>query len=77
MSQILCSTIISEFFISFQNKTQILHCMTLSSLSYIWYLWILTKVIMMLCLFFSYTKAYMEFIGVVIVWENILALHIL
>ena len=33
MSQVLCSTIISEFFISFQNKTQRFHWMTLSSLS--------------------------------------------
>ena len=31
MSQVLCSTIILEFF--FQNKTQSFHCMTLSNLS--------------------------------------------
>ena len=33
MSQVLCSTIILEFFIGFQNKTESFHCMTLSSLS--------------------------------------------
>jgi predicted transcriptional regulator len=33
MSQVLCSTIIPEFFVSFQNKTQSFHCMTLLSLS--------------------------------------------
>ena len=32
MSQVLCSTI-SEVFVSFENKTQRFHCMTLSSLS--------------------------------------------
>ena len=30
MSQVLCSTIVLEFFISFQNKIQRFHCMTLS-----------------------------------------------
>ena len=30
-------------FLSFQNKTQRFHCMTVSSLSHMWYLWILTK----------------------------------
>ena len=33
MSQVLCSTIVPEFFKSFQNKTQRFYCMTLSSLS--------------------------------------------
>jgi hypothetical protein len=33
ISQVLCSTIVLEFFISFNNKTQRFYCMTLSSLS--------------------------------------------
>ena len=33
ISQVLCSTIVLEFFISFQNKTQRFYCMTLSSIS--------------------------------------------
>ena len=33
MSQVLCSTIVLEFFISFQNKSQRFHCMTLYSLN--------------------------------------------
>ena len=42
-----------------------------------WYLWILTKAIIMLCLSFSTTKAYVELIGMVITWKSILAIHIL
>lgn len=39
--------------------------MTLSNLSYMWYLWILTKAIMVLCLLSHHitNKAYVEFIG--------------
>jgi hypothetical protein len=37
--------------------------MTLSSLSYMWYLWILTKVMNDVMPFFLTTKAYVEFIG--------------
>jgi hypothetical protein len=64
-------------FISFQNKTQRFHYITLSSLSNIWYLWILIKANIMLCLSFRTTKAYMELIGMVILWTSILAIHIL
>ena len=47
-----CSTIILEFYKFSKIKTQRFLCMTLSSLSYMWYLWILTKaIIIMLCLF--------------------------
>jgi hypothetical protein len=37
--------------------------MTLSSLSYMWYLWILTKAKMMLCLSLPTTNTYVELIG--------------
>jgi hypothetical protein len=53
----------SRVFINFQNKTQRFHCMTLSSLSYIWYLWIHTKAKMMLCLSLPTTNTYVELIG--------------
>jgi hypothetical protein len=62
--QVLYSTIVPEFFISFQNKTQRSHCMTLSSLS--------VYVVFMdphqgnndVMLFsIPTTKAYVEFIG--------------
>ena len=51
MSQVLCSTIILEFLQVSQNM---------------WYLWILTKAKIMLCLFLPTTKAYVELIGMVI-----------
>ena len=51
MSQVLCSTIILEFLQVSQNM---------------WYLWILTKAIVMLCLSLPTTKAYVELIGMVI-----------
>jgi hypothetical protein len=64
MSQVLCFTIILEFFIGFQNKTQRFHCMTLSSLS-IYVVFVDphqgNKDIMPFSL--STTKAYVEFIG--------------
>jgi hypothetical protein len=64
MSQVLCSTIVSEFFISFQNKTQRFYCITLSSLS-IYVVFVDphqgNKVVMPF--FVPTTKAYVEFIG--------------
>ena len=42
-----------------------------------WYLWILTKAIVMLCLYLPTTKVYMDLIGMVIIWKSILAIHIL
>ena len=64
MSQDLRATIVSEFFISFQNKTHRFHCMTLSSLS-------IYVVIVdphqgnhdVMPFFFPTTKAYVELIG--------------
>ena len=67
MSQVLCSTIILEFFTTFQNKTQRFHCMTLSSL--------LIYVVFVdphqgnndvMPLFLPTTKAYVDLIGMVI-----------
>jgi hypothetical protein len=52
--------------------------MTLSSLSYMWCLWILTKAIMMLCLLsrtLQLYKAYMEFIGVEIVYTYLQSIY--
>ena len=51
--------------------------MTLSSISNMWYLWILTEAIMMLCLSLPTTKAYVELIGVEKAWKSILVIHIL
>ena len=62
MSQVLCSTIILEFF--FQNKTQSFHCMTLSNLS-IYVVFVDphqgNEDVMPFSL--STTKVYVEFIG--------------
>jgi hypothetical protein len=64
MSQVLCLIIVLEFFISFQNKTQRFHCMTLSSLS-IYVVFVdphqCNKDVMPFLL--PTTKAYVEFIG--------------
>ena len=64
MSQVRCSTIILEFFIDFQNKTQRFQCMTLSSIS----MYVVfvdshqgNKDVMPFSL--PATKAYVEFIG--------------
>jgi hypothetical protein len=62
----------SRVFISFQNKTQRFHCMTLSSLSYMWYLWIRTKAMNDVMPSFC-TKAYVELIEMVSAWKSILA----
>jgi hypothetical protein len=63
MSQVLCSTIILEFFISLQNKTQIT-CITLSSLS-IYVVFVDPHQGNKNVIPFSLptTKAYVEFIG--------------
>jgi hypothetical protein len=42
-----------------------------------WYLWILTKAIIMLCLFFLQLRLIVELIGVAITRKSILAVHIL
>ena len=44
---------------------------------YMWYLWILTKTTIMLCLSLPTTKAYVELIGVEKAWKSILTIHIL
>ena len=44
--------------------------MTLSSISNMWYLWILTEAIMMLCLSLPTTMAYVELIGVEKAWKS-------
>jgi predicted transglutaminase-like protease len=49
MSQALRSTIIPEFLHVFKIKLKESFCITLSSVSYMWYFWILTKEIVMLC----------------------------
>jgi hypothetical protein len=64
ISQVLCSTIVLEFFISFQNKTQRFHYITLSSLSI--YVVFMdphqdNKEVMSFSL--PTTEAYVEFIG--------------
>jgi hypothetical protein len=64
MSQVLCSTIVSGFFISFQNKTQRSQYMTLSSIS-IYVVFVNphqdNKDVIPFCL--PTTKAYVEFLG--------------
>ena len=64
MSQVLCSTIILEFLQIFQIKLRdsiVWHSQVSQNM---WYLWILTKAIVMLCLFLPTTNAYVELIGV-------------
>ena len=63
LSQVLLFNHYSRVFATFQNKTQRFLCMTLSSLSYMWYLWILTKAMNDVI---PITNAYVELIGVVI-----------
>ena len=65
MSQVLCSTIVLEFFISFQNKTQRFHCMTLTVLSiYVVFLDPHQGKSDVMSFFLPTTKAYVELIGV-------------
>ena len=63
MSQVLCSTIVLEFFISFQNKTQRFHYMTLSSLSKYVVFVDPHQGITCCAICLPTTKAYVEFIG--------------
>ena len=61
MSQVLCSTIIPEFFFKIKLRASIVWHSQASQ--YMWYLCILTKAIKMFWLSFPTTKAYVEFIG--------------
>jgi len=77
MSHVFCSTIILEFLQVFKIKLRdsiVWHSQISQNM---WYLWIHTKAIVMLCVSFPTTKAYVELIGMVITWKSILAIHIL
>jgi hypothetical protein len=77
MYQVLCSTIILEFLWVFKIKLRASIVWHSQVSRYMWYLWILTKAIMMLCLSLPTTKAYVELIGMEKIWKSILAIHIL
>ena len=64
MSQVLCSTIILEFLQIFKINLRVSIVRHSQVSQYMWYLWILTKAIVMLCLSLPATKAYVELIGV-------------
>ena len=65
MSQVLCWTIVPEFFYRFSKIKLRAFIVWHSQFSqYMWYLWILTKAKVMLCLSLPTTKAYVELIGV-------------
>ena len=64
MSQVLCSTIVQEFLYVFKIKVRDSIVWHSQVSQYMWYLWILTKAIKMLCLFlFLPLRLYVEFIG--------------
>jgi hypothetical protein len=58
MSQVFAQPLFQSFFVSFQNKTQSFHCMTLSSLSIYVTFVEPPKAMMMLYLSLPTTKAY-------------------
>jgi hypothetical protein len=77
MSHVIFSTIIPKFLQVFKIKLRDSNVWHSQVSQNIWYLWILTKAKIMLCISLPITKAYVELIGMVITWKSTLAMHIL